>query len=214
MAGLLLTLHWAVGLIVLGAAIPGAVVRFRYSGKLFAWQTRRTEAERQSYYAHWLLTDSGHAKEIRLFGLGDRFRGWYRDLRRQLRRELIGLTARRSLAELAAGAAACVAVFGTFAYIAWRAINGAITLGMMVAYYQAFQTSLDVAAGGAARVRRALRGQPLPLLLRGVHGSRARVVSPAQPATGTAAHEPRASASRTSTSAIPTPSAPPSRTSR
>ncbi|MBN1630239.1 MAG: ABC transporter ATP-binding protein [Thermoleophilia bacterium] len=142
MAALLLTLHWAVGLIVLGAAVPGAVVRFLYSRKLFAWQRRRTETERQSYYAHWLLTDSEHAKEIRLFGLGERFRGWYRELRHKLRGELIGLATKRSLADLAAGAVAVLAVFGTFAFIAWRAVQGTITVGMMVAYYQAFQTSL------------------------------------------------------------------------
>ena len=88
MAGLLLSLALGRGPHRAGAAIPGAFVRFRYSGKLFAWQHRRTETERQSYYAHWLLTDSGHAKEIRLFGLGDRFRDWYRELRRMLRREL------------------------------------------------------------------------------------------------------------------------------
>jgi ATP-binding cassette, subfamily B, bacterial len=143
MVGLLVTLHWVVGVIVVAAAIPGAVVRFLYSKKLFAWQRRRTQAEVKAYYAHWLLTDSAHAKEIRLFGLGDRFRDWYRGLRRLLRRELIGLTARRSLAELGAGAAAVVAVFGTFAYIAWRAIQDTITVGLMVAYYQAFQTSLN-----------------------------------------------------------------------
>ncbi len=155
MAGLLLRLHWAVGLIVLAAAIPGAFVRFRYAGKLFAWQQRRTEAERQAYYAHWLLTDSSHAKEMRLFGLGDHFRSRHRELRRLLRWELIGLTGRRSLAELGAGAGAVVAVFGTFAYIAWRAIQGLITLGMMVAYYQAFQTSLSslqTVLGGFARL--------------------------------------------------------------
>jgi len=143
MVGVLLSLHWAIGLIVLLAAIPGAVVRFHYSGKLFDWRNRRTEAERQSSYAHWLLTNSSHAKEIRVFGLSDRFRDWYREVRRQLRRELIGLTERRSLAELAAGVVAVIAVFGTFAYIAWRTIYGFITLGGMVAYYQAFQTSLS-----------------------------------------------------------------------
>jgi ATP-binding cassette, subfamily B, bacterial len=155
MVGLLLTLHWSVGLIVLAAAVPGALVRLRYSGKLFRWQRERTVTERQSYYAHWLLTDSTRAKEVRLFGLGDLFRTRYRELRRILRRERIGLTARRSLAELGAGAAAVLAVFGTFAYIAWRAISGAITLGMMVAYYQAFQTSLtslQSVLGGLARL--------------------------------------------------------------
>ena len=143
MAGLLLTLHWAVGLIVLCAAIPGGLVRFFYSNQLYAWQRRRTEAERQSFYAHFLLTDSGHAKEMRLFGLGDRFRGWYRELRTQLRKERVHLSGRRSLAELGAGAAAVLAVFGTFAYIAWRAIHATLSIGLVVAYYQAFQTSLS-----------------------------------------------------------------------
>ncbi len=142
MAGLLLTLHWVIGLIVLCAAVPGGVVRLLYSKKLFAWQTRRTEMERQAYYAHWLLTDSAYAKEVRLFALGDRFRAWYRDLRAQLRHELLSLTGRRSLAELGAGVAAVLAVFGTFAYIAWRAVEGSISVGLVVAYYQAFQTSL------------------------------------------------------------------------
>jgi ATP-binding cassette subfamily B protein len=147
MAGLLLTLHWVVGLIVLAAAIPAAAVRFYYSRRLYAWQRRRTEAERQSLYAHWLLTDVSHAKEIRLYGLGDRFRIRYRELRRRLRRELIGLSCWRSLAELGAGAAAVLAVFGAFAYVAWRAIEGEITVGLMVAYYQAFQTSLTSLQG-------------------------------------------------------------------
>ncbi len=142
MAGLLLTLHWAVGLIVLAAAVPGAVVRFLYSGRLFAWQRKQTEVERQSYYAHWLLTDSAHAKEIRLFDLGDRFRVWHRELRQRLRRGLIGIAARRSLAELSSGAVAVLAVFGAFAYIAWRALKGSISVGLVVLYYQAFQTSL------------------------------------------------------------------------
>jgi ATP-binding cassette, subfamily B, bacterial len=143
MAALLLTLHWLVGVIVLLAAIPGAYVRFRYSGKLFDLHNRQTQAERQAWYAHWLLTDSEHAKELRLFGLGDRFRDRYRELRQQLRQEVIGLAGRRSLAELAAGAVAVIAVFGTFAFIAWRTITGYISLGLMVAYYQAFQTSLS-----------------------------------------------------------------------
>jgi ATP-binding cassette subfamily B protein len=76
-------------------------------------------------------------------------------LSHKLRGELIGLTLRRSLAELAAGAAAVIAIFGTFAFIAWRAVQGIITLGMVVAYYQAFQislTSLQTVLQGFARL--------------------------------------------------------------
>ena len=86
MAGLLFTLHWSVGLIVVLAAIPGAWVRVRYSRRMYHWQRERTTTERQAWYAHWLLTGGHHAKEVRLFGLGELFRALYRDLRTVLRR--------------------------------------------------------------------------------------------------------------------------------
>jgi ATP-binding cassette, subfamily B, bacterial len=143
MIGLLLALSWVVGLVVLLAALPSAVVRLRYAGKLYRWQRGSTLADRQSWYLHWLLTDGSHAKEIRLFGLGDLFRDWFHDLRRTLRGERLRLTAKRSAADLASAAIATIAVFGTFAYIAWRTIQGVMTVGGMVMYYQAFQTSLS-----------------------------------------------------------------------
>ena len=140
---LLLELSWVIGLIVLVAAIPSAVVRFVYSGRLYEWQRSVTPAERKSSYLHWLITDGSHAKEIRLFGLGEYFRSWYRDLRRTLRRERLGITARRSVADLVSAIVATVAVFGTFAYIAKRTLDGALQVQSLVVYYAAFQTSLS-----------------------------------------------------------------------
>jgi len=143
MAGLLFTLSWWVGLIVVLAAIPGAWVRMRFSRRMYQWQRDRTGAERRSWYAHWLLTGGPHAKEVRLFGLGELFRGMYRDVRTVLRRERIGIARRRALWDFGAGLIAVLATFGTFAYIVWRTIYGAISLGSMVMYYQAFQTGLS-----------------------------------------------------------------------
>ncbi len=74
MAGFLLTLHWIVGLISSGGCDTRGNVRLLHSRRLYAWQRRNSESERQSHYAHWLLTDGTRAKEIRLFDLGDRFR--------------------------------------------------------------------------------------------------------------------------------------------
>ena len=142
MVGLLLTLSWALGFIVIIAAIPAALVRVRFSGQMYRWQRERTMAERQSWYLHWLLTDGTRAKEVRLFGLGELFRGMFHDLRQILRKERVGIATRRAWADFAGGAVAVLAVFGTFAYIVWKTISGAITLGSMVMYYQAFQTSL------------------------------------------------------------------------
>ena len=135
------------------AAIPGALVRVRFSRQMYAWQRQRTMSERQSWYFHWLLTDGSRAKEVRLFGLGELLRGMYRDVRQILRTERIGIARRRAVADFASGAAAVLAIFGTFAYIVWQTISGAISLGSMVMYYQAFQTglsSLQSVLGGMA----------------------------------------------------------------
>lgn len=110
-------------------------------------------SERQSWYFHWLLTDGSRAKEVRLFNLGDLLRGMYRDVRQILRTERISIARRRAVADFASGAAAVLAIFGTFAYIVWQTISGAISLGSMVMYYQAFQTglsSLQSVLGGMA----------------------------------------------------------------
>jgi hypothetical protein len=80
---------------------------------------------------------------VRLFGLGELFRGLYRDLRFVLRRERIGIAGRRALADFAGGAVAVLAIFDTFAYIAWRTISVAISLGSMGMHDQAFQTGLS-----------------------------------------------------------------------
>jgi len=151
--GIIFTIHWSVGVIVVGAALPSAYVRFRYSSRMYEWQRRSTVEDRRSWYLHWLLTDGTYAKELRLFDLGDTFRGWYHVLRDVLRGQRLAIAARRSSADLASQTAATVAVFGTFAYIAQQTIQGAISLGAMMKYYQAFNTgltSLQSMLGGVA----------------------------------------------------------------
>ena len=139
MAGLLFSFHWGIAAVLFVAAIPGLFVRLRYAGQKYRWQRQRTPAERQSWYFHWMLTGDRHAKEIRLFDLGSLFRRRFRDLRQQLRRERLEITTRRSIAELVAQTSATLAVFGSYAFIAYRTVQGAITLGDLVMYYQAFQ---------------------------------------------------------------------------
>jgi ATP-binding cassette subfamily B protein len=62
-----------------------------------------------------------------------------RKLRRQLRQEKTGIALKRALGELAAQSVATLAVYGSFAFIAYRTLQGAITVGDLVMYYQAFQ---------------------------------------------------------------------------
>jgi ATP-binding cassette subfamily B protein len=139
MAGLLFSFHWGIAAILFAAAVPGLFVRLRYAGQTYRWQRQRTSAERQAWYFHWLLTGDVHAKEIRQFDLGSLFRRRFRNLRQQLRQEKIEIATRRSIAELVTQASATIAVFGSYTFIAYRTVQGAITLGDLVMYYQAFQ---------------------------------------------------------------------------
>ena len=147
MVGLLFSFHWIMAAILFAAAIPGVLVRLKYSGKLYHWQRGRTQAERKASYFNWMLTGDSHAKEIRLFNLGDLFKHRFGNLRKQLRRERLDISRKRSVAELGAQIGATLAVFGSFGFIAFRTIQGIITLGDMIMYFQAFQRGLGYLRG-------------------------------------------------------------------
>ena len=147
MVGLLFSFHWIMAVVLFAAAIPGILVRLKYSGKLYHWQRGRTQAERKASYFNWMLTGDSHAKEIRLFNLGDLFKYRFGNLRKQLRRERLDISRKRSVAELGAQAGATLAVFGSFGFIAFRTIQGIITLGDMIMYFQAFQRGLGYLRG-------------------------------------------------------------------
>jgi ATP-binding cassette subfamily B protein len=142
MAGLLLSFHWGVTAILFIAVFPGVLVQLKYAGKMYNWQRRRTEDIRQTSYFNSMLTWEGYAKEIRLFGLGSLFIDRFHDLRRRLRKEQLDISVRKSLADLAAQSIAAITVFCAYAFIAYRTVQGLITIGDLVMYYGAFQRGL------------------------------------------------------------------------
>jgi ATP-binding cassette subfamily B protein len=68
-------------------------------------------------------------------------------LRKAFRRERLEITRKRSVADLLAQVCATLAVFGSFGFIAYRTVQGIITLGDMVMYFQAFQRGLGYLQG-------------------------------------------------------------------
>ncbi len=143
MAGLLITLHWIVAVILFTAVLPGIAVRIHYANRLFQWHRQRTETERQASYMNWILTGDMYAKEVRLFGLGDLLIERFNKLQERLRIEKLILSKKQSMADFLAQTGATIAVFGSFAYIAYKTIHGHITLGDMVMFFQAFQRGLS-----------------------------------------------------------------------
>ncbi|MEB3119997.1 MAG: ABC transporter ATP-binding protein [Snowella sp.] len=138
-AGLLFWFHWEITAILFIATLPGLFVRLKYADEMYQWKHKRTATERKTYYLDWLLTNSLFAKEIRLFGLGSLFSRRFRHLRKQLYRESLAISQRNALTSLVAQTSSILAIYGSYAVIAYQTIQGHFTLGDLIMYYQAFQ---------------------------------------------------------------------------
>jgi ATP-binding cassette, subfamily B, bacterial len=121
------------------STLPALYVVLRHRRRHHTWWQRTTADERRAWYYDWLLTARETAAELRLFGLGDRFRTAYGALRRRLRGERLRLVRNEALARLAANGAALLVAGGAMAWMAWRALQGLATLGDLTLFYQAFQ---------------------------------------------------------------------------
>ncbi|MCD6585870.1 MAG: ABC transporter ATP-binding protein [Desulfobacteraceae bacterium] len=142
MAALLMSFHWGVTFILFAAAAPGILVRVKYSRKMFLWHRKRTPENRKAMYFNWILTGNIHAKEVRLFGIGDDISAQFTNTRQILRQEQLTITRQRTIADFFSQAIGTLAIFAALGAIAYRAVLGLITLGDMVMFFQAFQRGL------------------------------------------------------------------------
>jgi len=136
---LLLWLHWGVVFVLLAAALPGVFVRIKYAKKMHIWERHSTPLERQAAYLNGMLTKDAYAKETRLFGLGSLFADRFRRLQSQLRREKVGITTKKTFAELLTISTAICVSFGLLGYLAMRTVQGLMSLGDLVMFYAAVQ---------------------------------------------------------------------------
>ncbi len=141
--GLLAAFNPFLTMVLIVAAIPGVLMRLGYSSRFYSWQKNRTEDERKSNYLNWMMTNEEHAREIRIFGLGNHLIKQFNNIRTVLRGEKLWFEKRRALGDLIAQSSTTIAVFGSFIYIASQTVKGHITLGDMVMYFQAFQRGLS-----------------------------------------------------------------------
>jgi ATP-binding cassette subfamily B protein len=146
-AGLLFAFNWLLALVIFAVALPGALVRIVYARRLYGFEQKQTENERRAWYYHWMMTGSAHAKEIRMFNLGNLFQERFRKLRQQLREGRLSLSRRRTFSDFLTQTLTTAAIFGTLAFISFQTIRGAITVGSLVMYYSAFQAGVGFLQG-------------------------------------------------------------------
>jgi ATP-binding cassette subfamily B protein len=143
-AAWLVSLNWLLAAVLFLAVLPGAFARLVYSRRLYGLQREQTEQDRRSWYYHTVLTEMLHAKELRIFNLGELFQARYREVRQVLRSGTLALARHRVVTEFVAQVVAIAALFGSLAWIALQTMRGAVTLGDLAVYYLGFQTGLNL----------------------------------------------------------------------
>jgi ATP-binding cassette subfamily B protein len=139
MVGVLLPLGPWLALALVASTLPAVQVVVRYALREHRWWLEHTEEQRRTWYLDWLLTGPEGAAEIRLFGLGRRFRSEYGSLRDHLREERLTLSRDRNFAEGRATAIALAVGGGAALWMIMQAVLGVFTLGDLALAYQAFQ---------------------------------------------------------------------------
>ena len=102
--GLLLTVHWFIGVFLFLAIMPGFWVRIRFVTDLYRFRQQNSRKERENYYYNRILTGFAFAKEIRHFGLGDYFKSRFEQIQDHLNDQKNALVRRRAIAEIGAQA--------------------------------------------------------------------------------------------------------------
>lgn len=130
---------------VLGiGAVPAFCVGLYWNKRQHRWWERTTVDRRQAQYYETLLTFSAVAAEIRLFDLGSYFRAAHQRVRHQLRSERLAMIRTQGLVQASARLVGVVVAGLVMAWMGWRALLGAVTLGDIVLFHQTFSRGQGV----------------------------------------------------------------------
>lgn len=138
-AGLVFQFDGIWALLLLLSCIPQAMIRWKYGLRFHNWMLKRTPEQRQSWFLHWMLTVSFHAKEMRSYLLGPLFKKQYSEIQETLRKEKLHIFLSRNLFEFLCSLISTGCFYGAYLVVIHQTILGHWTIGSMVMYFQAFQ---------------------------------------------------------------------------
>lgn len=127
-AGLVVYAPWLIVLLAI-ALIPSFLGEAHFNALSYALSYVRTPQRRELDYVRQVAASADTAKEVKIFGLSpfliDRYRTISRDTYQASRR----LALRRAVWGSCFAALGTIAYYAAYAYIAWRAVSGVITIG-------------------------------------------------------------------------------------
>lgn len=125
-------------LVLLVSTLPALWVVVRHKQRHHTWWEDTTDQRRWAHYFDRVVTHPIPAAEVRLFGLGERFRSAYNAVRKTLRTDRLRLMRDQSLATFGAGLIGLLITGGALVWIGARALQGRAQLGDLALFYRAF----------------------------------------------------------------------------
>lgn len=120
------------------STLPALYVVLAHRLAQYSLNLRNTEPQRRAWYCEWVLASREHAAEIRVFDLSRYFQMTFAALRHRLRNESFALFRSQTVAELVSSCFAMLVMGLAMGWMVWRAIAGAVTMGDLAFFYQAF----------------------------------------------------------------------------
>lgn len=138
MAGILASLHWALVLLALGAAVVSLLLERRNTVRLYEYFYRETPEEREREYLGNLLVEPKSTKEIRAYVLADHLIGRHRRLSEELLLKRTEMYKAGANTSMITGLVTGTSLACAYAFVAWRGVNGLIDAGGVVLVIGAF----------------------------------------------------------------------------
>jgi ATP-binding cassette subfamily B protein len=129
---------WA-ALALFAATVPATIAEMRYSKLAFRVRNWRSPESRKLLYLEYVLANDEHAKEVKLFGLGQTLLDRYRRLSEQFYDEDRRLYVRRALWTQLLSLIGTGAFYAAYVGMALMAASGRLSLGDMTMYVVAFR---------------------------------------------------------------------------
>lgn len=146
-AALLFGYGWQIPLLLFAGTLPGLFVSLKTDKRFHRWWKHTAEKRRWLFYFDSMLTHGTAAAEMRLFGLGDRFRTRFQDLRENLRKERFTHLRYQFTGKLFSNALALAAGAVAVGWIGLQVFYRTATLGDLAVFFQVFSRGQTILGG-------------------------------------------------------------------
>jgi len=150
--GLLLQFSLIAVIILIIATIPSFIAETRFSEhafRLFRWRSPET---RQQHYLETLIAREDHAKEVKLFRLGDMLLNRYKEIFNRLYEEDKNLTIKKGIWSYILGLLSTTAFYGAYVWMILETIQGVISFGEMTMFLIVFRQGQSTFASALSSI--------------------------------------------------------------